>query len=86
MFIVKLILVPFWPIFLTNWLKEKVPGGVTFKSYMATLAIIYALFILGAIEIWGKIKNSDDQNRTPPAQTAEQVPAATSGNSTTDAK
>lgn len=86
MFIVKLILVPFWPIFLTNWLKEKVPGGVTFKSYMATLVIIYALFIFGAIELLGKIKNSDDKNPTPAAQTAEQVPAATSGNSTTDAK
>ena len=49
MFIVKLILVPFWPIFLTNWLKEKVPGGVTFKSYMATLVLIYALFIFGIV-------------------------------------
>ena len=85
MFIVKLILVPFWPIFLTNWLKEKVPGGVTFKSYLATLVIIYALFIFGAIEIWGKIKNSDDQNRAPTAQTTEQAPAVT-GNGATDAK
>ena len=85
MFIVKLILVPFWPIFLTNWLKEKVPGGVTFKSYMATLVLIYALFIFGIIEIVSKIKNSDDPNRTSAAQTTEQAPAVT-GNGATDAK
>ena len=82
MFIVKLILVPFWPIFLTNWLKEKV-GGVTFKSYMATLAIIYALFIFGAIELWGKIKNSDDKNSAPVVQSADQAPV---GNGAADAK
>jgi len=50
MFIVKLILVPLWPFFITSWGMKKFGQEFSIKGYLANLLIFYVL--LGAAAYW----------------------------------
>ena len=78
MFIVKLILVPIWPFFFTNWCMKKSGEGFDLKKYVATLLISYVMLIAAACWIGGKVMDAfnSDSDRAPVTQTAKEIPAA----------
>lgn len=78
MFIVKLILVPFWPFFFTNWCMKKSGEGFDLKKYVATLLFSYVVLISAVCWIGGKVMDafSSDSDRASVTQTAKEIPAA----------
>ena len=78
MFIVKLILVPFWPFFFTNWCKNKSGAGFDVKSYLATLLFAYVVLIAAVCWIGGKVMDAfnSDSDQAPVTQTAKEIPSA----------